>query len=166
MSKTIPLDKLGTELNNVIKGWTADVIVMVEEAQDEAIVNARKDIKTMTPPKGSQKRPYINCYSIRRNVISEHSTTLYNTKYQLSHLLEDGHEVRNQLSDKPKNDGSGENYPHTWRIHTRTAANISNAKVDDEMHTTKFEMWENEGTPAAEDYIKRSLSKIKKLGGN
>lgn len=163
MSRNVPLDQLVPTLNNLIKEWSAEVVTLIEEAQDESIEVARKGIKKMTPPKSGRKvtdddgnlknaKYYINCYSIKRNVVSDHSSTLYNRKYPLSHLLEDGHEVYNQY---------GGPYP----INRRTAKNRPNAKVDSNMLTTKFEMWELEGEPASVDYVHRAIKKIRKLGG-
>ena len=173
MSRVVPLQELGSTITDIVTEWSAEVVVLVEEAQEEAIENARKDIKKMTAKEsvaryrvngdgGTKKVPqYINCYAKRKNVISDHSHTLYNRKYQLSHLLEDGHVVRNQYSDKI-NPRTGKMNPHTWEIRRRTATKLDNRKIVDNLHTAKFTMWRLEGDPAAEDYIKRALEKIRK----
>ena len=73
--------------------------------------------------------------------------------YQLDHLLEDGHVVKNHKN--------GSNLP----IHAenRVKSSVKSAHYDDEYHTTQFDMWENGYKHAEEKYVGNVLKALNQM---
>lgn len=151
--RTIYMYEIADVVNEMIDVWTNETLVKLDEAQNETINGARNYAKRETTKlKYGNKKPYINCYSNRK--AGDHARALWNRKYSLSHLLEDGHKVYNQ---------SGGPYPIKNDNRVMDTTSNRNAKVTSSMETTQYDMFDE----TFEDYVKDKYIKkiIQKLGG-
>lgn len=153
-TRTIYVYEIADVVNDIVDKWSTDVIIKLEEAQNSTINGARGYAKKDTTKlRYSDKKPYINCYSNRK--AGEHARALWNNKYYLSHLLEDGHIVKNQYGG-PYTINSSKRVPDT--------TDHKNAKVTSDTETTQYDMFDD----TLEDYVKKKYIEFikKKLGGH
>ena len=138
------LDNFCDDIWSEIEKWSIEASIMLSDAVLDTTVQAQKDIKKITP-KGAKRweeKNYRDCFKIKpsrsrnRNLMDR---TLWNSQYQLSHLLEDGHEVYTRLGKKT-NPNARKIGP--LEIKKRSAKNGGTFAVfTDNKHTVKYGNW-------------------------
>ena len=159
-TRTIEVWQIADTVNEYVTTWTAAVVSLIDRAQVKTIKDAKAFAKKETPESSKSgstnkkdENPYIDLY-VQRSSSRQHWRALWNKKYPLSHLLEDGHEVHNQ---------SGGPYEIKNRVADTTAN--KNAKVTSSDETTQFDMWDEtfedfDVEKVYVDYIKEFLSEL------
>lgn len=86
------------ELTEILKKYTGDVTEVVEQSAKEAAEVATRQLKNTSPKRAKGGRHYANGWAVKETSEGMTATfTVYNrTKPQLTHLLENGHIVRNK----------------------------------------------------------------------
>ena len=149
--RTIYIHEVADVINELVDTWTTEVVLAVEDAQNSTIEGAKRYIKKETSKLYyGGKKPYIDCYTNKK--VGQHTRALWNRKYALSHLLEDGHASYNQF---------GGPYEVKNRVPDTTAN--KNAKRTSSSLTTRYDSYDE----TLEDYVKESYIKFirKKVGG-
>lgn len=152
--RTVYIYEVADVINDIVDKWSTEVIVKLEEAQNSTINGSRNYAKRETTTLSySDKKPYIKCYTNRK--VGEHARALWNRKYQLSHLLEDGHKVVTKKGGEPKKIKDENRVPDTTKNH--------NKKVTSSMLTSSYDTFDE----TLEDYVKKKYIYFikKKLGG-
>lgn len=94
----VDLSNLGEAIRKELDNYKKDVYGAMVETCDEGIKESRKfiqkDMVSIMKGKTEDRKHYRSSFTTRKK--NELSRILWNTQYQLSHLLEDGHYVYNQ----------------------------------------------------------------------
>lgn len=88
-------DVILQELDEFDKSVHVALVETCDEGIKEAKKNIQKDLKSLMKGTMEDRKHYRSSFITRKQ--SDLSRILWNTQYQLSHLLEDGHYVYNQF---------------------------------------------------------------------
>lgn len=150
-SKHCDISQFAEVLEQTVQEWGKNVSDVAETTVHNMAVGARKTIKSATPKNPvirEGRKHYATCFGIKKDKKSSIITEkVYNTQYQLSHLLEDGHNVYTRLGKKndPKAVKIG-----PLKIHNRTFQ--QGGVVESSTKTAKFSMWQK-----GEDYVEKNI---------
>lgn len=144
----ITADKLYVTMKDMFSDYANEVDRVTAETVVDVSKEGRKYIKDKTLAVYSQKRftihspsKYQNCFRTKK--LDKFGRQIKNTRYQLSHLLEDGHKVSNQY---------GSNY------------SIYNSEYGTSGKTTKeFKVWEQTEDMLREYFPKKLEENIGKI---
>lgn len=144
----ISVDKLYATMKDMFTEYADQVDKMTADTVTEVSKEGRKYIKDKTLAVYNQKRftihtpqKYQNCFRTKK--INRFRRQIKNTRYQLSHLLEDGHRVANQY---------GSNY------------SIYASEYGTTGKTTKeFKIWEDTENMLREYFPEKLEENIKKI---
>lgn len=87
---------LSKEINSILKQYAKDVDKAVLEVEDEVAEEAVKKLKASSPKKkkGKKSGSYAKGWSIDKKQKQQYArTVIHNKEYQLTHLLEYGHDI-------------------------------------------------------------------------
>lgn len=87
---------LSKEINGILREYASDVEKVMLEAEDEVAEEAVKKLKKTSPKKAKGKNAghYAKSWTIDRKSKKQYAQTIiHNKDYQLTHLLENGHEI-------------------------------------------------------------------------
>ncbi len=102
---------LSKEINSILNDYAKGVDKAVIEAEDEVAAEAIKKLKSTSPKKKKGKKAghYAKSWAVDKKSKQQYAQTIiHNKDYQLTHLLENGHDiVRNG-----KVVGHAEAHPH------------------------------------------------------
>lgn len=143
------LANLAKWIDKTLGQYTTEVEAQLSLAIDETAKETIKKIRKDTPRLKNAEKPYRSQYYLypRGNKVEyhngEYTKTLHNKKYQLSHLLEDGHKVYSRAGKK-----DDPNAPSTGPFMVRVSkyGNVPRSK------TYNLEMWSK-----AEDSAEKTL---------
>lgn len=97
MSNSIKIkpDKLGNEIENILKQYSDDVVAVLPKAAEKAAKACVKELKANAPKKSGA---YAKSFTSKKtkDTSSETEYTVYSNKPGLAHLLEYGHKLSNQ----------------------------------------------------------------------
>ena len=88
MSSTIKVGQIGTEVQKILSTFEHSVETSVDEAADIVATEAVKKLKAASP-KGYRGKYKKGWKKDKKNG----GTLVHNTEYQLTHLLENGHDI-------------------------------------------------------------------------
>lgn len=88
MSSTIKIGQLGTEVQKILTTFEHSVETSVDKAADVVATEAVKKLKASSPKgyRGKYKKGW-------KKDKKSGGTIVHNTEYQLTHLLENGHDI-------------------------------------------------------------------------
>lgn len=89
----ITVDKLYSTVKEIFTEYEREVQKVTDETIKEVASEGRKYIKDLTISLLNEPSKYQNCFRTQK---STNGRIIKNTRYQLSHLLEDGHISANQ----------------------------------------------------------------------
>lgn len=90
-NKTIKIGQLDMELQSIFSTFEHHVNTAVDTAADKVANEAVKKLKKTSPNnKRTKGKKYKNCWKHKK---TSEGMTVYNEQYQLTHLLEHGHDV-------------------------------------------------------------------------
>lgn len=89
MAGTIKIEQLGTEVQKILFTFEHGFKTAVDDAGDVVSTEAVKKLKASSPKghRGKYKKGW------KKDKKGASTYTVHNTEYQLTHLLEDGHEI-------------------------------------------------------------------------
>lgn len=97
MSKSISVDQLGEAINKELTLYNNNVIDGIKKQAKESMAQLVKDTKA-TAPVGNRKKHYKDSIKSRKESETDRSVTyqwyVNGPDYRLSHLLENGHALR------------------------------------------------------------------------
>lgn len=105
----VSIDDFAEAINEMLDGYSDDVLNALVEATDEVAKQTVTELKQTSPKQTSPKQTggkYAKSWTkqkAKRTTLSA-TSTVYNRRYQLTHLLENGHATRNG--------GRTKAYPH------------------------------------------------------
>lgn len=152
---TVDILKIGEAIWDKLEQWDVQVTEQMSQSVLDTCKETKKELKKATP-KGSKRMKgenYRDCFTIKPNSSKSKALmtrTVWNTQYQLSHLLEDGHMVYTRLGKKT--DKSAQKIGPLM-IKKRSAKNGGTYAVfNDNKHTASYTMWKH-GEEFASDYL-------------
>ena len=83
-------DDVSIQIENLMEQYSEEVQQIANEAIKEVAQQTAEKLKSTSPQKSGQ---YARSWKVKAK---DSSATVYNTRYQLTHLLENGHVVRNK----------------------------------------------------------------------
>lgn len=87
----VPIDRLASEVQSMLQQFEHGVVTALDEASEEVAEEAVKKLKSSSPVgSGAWKGHYARQWRVKK---VEGKFVVYNNKYQLTHLLEHGHDV-------------------------------------------------------------------------
>lgn len=99
MSNTIKVENLQDVLKDYLENYVEDIQEGVEDTTDTLTKQAVQELKQTSPRgKGTRDEPYHKGWRKQKGKENrgKHTVKIYNrTNYQLTHLLEFGHAIRN-----------------------------------------------------------------------
>ena len=87
---------LSKEVNNILKEYASDVEKVLLKTEDEVAAEAVEKLKKTSPRKtrGKKAGHYAKSWDVDKKAKKQYAQTIiYNKDYQLTHLLENGHDV-------------------------------------------------------------------------
>lgn len=163
----VTLDRFTNEIVSRLKEWKVDVDIVCEDASDATIKNAKKHIKQITKTSGmgvshmyknDPTKQYVNCYVTRKpDRRRKFLRALWNKQYQLSHLLEDGHDSYNQYN-QPGNKNFRDNLPRPYTIKRSKFPSSIGKK-----HTHEFSVWEETEKWTGDSYYRSVKKRLENL---
>lgn len=91
MGITISADQLASEIGKVLQTFANDCQTAVDDAAEEVAKEAVEELKRTSPVgSGTWKGHYAKKWSVKKD---GGKYVIHNKKYQLTHLLEKGHDV-------------------------------------------------------------------------
>lgn len=91
MSKTIKIGQLDMELQSIFSTFEHHVHTAVDTAAENTAKEAVKKLKKTSPNnKRTKGKKYKNGWKYKK---TSEGMTVYNEQYQLTHLLENGHDI-------------------------------------------------------------------------
>jgi len=117
MGSVIEIDELSNEIANILSNYNEDVEKTVEDELKRTAQELKRDIENNPniPVSSMETKHYKKQFAIKKNGYGGY--TLYNKKYQLTHLLEYGHAT--------SNGGRTRAFPH-WKQADEKAQNLFN----------------------------------------
>lgn len=124
----ITVDELQPYLQSILKHYDEQVANEVNSIIYEVVVETVKDLKSSSPNSGyARKEHYADAWS--RHKDGNNGYTIYNKKYQLTHLLENGHDIVAPYYSSKK----GKVIGHSPRVeHIRPAYERMKARLEQE----------------------------------
>lgn len=119
-----------TELADAMQSILAEEldasIKSVPEAVETVASQTASTLENEAKSKGIGGRKYVNSFKVQTEVKNSFITSLrvYSTQYQLTHLLENGHAIRNQYGSYS---GTTRAFPHWATAEAEAANNLENA---------------------------------------
>lgn len=162
--KTVDISQIGDAIWEEIEKWDKECNIKFSDSVLETTKEARNEIKKSTPKLDGKKsgKHYIDSYQIKPNQNKndiQMERVLWNKKYQLSHLIEDGHLVYTRLGRK-EDINARKIGPLT--IKKRSAINGNTFTVfSDNKHTAKFNIWKHTKDYASEKLVESIKQKFK-----
>lgn len=170
---TISLDKFSDEVVSILNEWKVDVDLACEKGADKTINSMRdhikrktkKDVETSQRNKNNPSAQYVNCFVTRkprRGSKNKFLRALWNKQYQLSHLLEDGHDSYNQWNKTPelarRYGRNGKPLPRPYTIKkSRFPSSIG------KKHTHSFEMWKSTEDFGAKKFPEKVIKELENM---
>lgn len=87
--QTIKIDQLDTEIQSIFSAFSHSVNTAVDKASETVSKKAIKKLRQASPT-GHSKKHYKNSWKTKKK---SDGTVVYNEQYQLTHLLENGHNI-------------------------------------------------------------------------
>ena len=110
MAKKVKAANVASEINDILRDFIRDENRKVEQIMPEVAKDARRTVKAGSPGEG----PYRNGWQIKyeNRHLKSYGFQVWNPKhYQLTHLLENGHLIKNQYGG-PFGKGRTRAIPH------------------------------------------------------
>ena len=101
-SKRIEPDKLTDVMMDLLKEYGDEVYDIVEDTAKDMARKATSELRQKSP--GDYAKRWR--HRAEKNGKTEYKETVFNTKYQLTHLLENEHKTGDDAGHYPKNPGS------------------------------------------------------------
>lgn len=164
---SVTFSRFTREIEDRLKEWKVDIDLVCEDACNATIKNARKHIKEKTRSSGmgvsnrlkdNKAEQYVNCYVTKKPDRNRRFLrALWNKQYQLSHLLEDGHDSYNQFNKIGSKDFDA-NRPRPYTIkHTKFPSSIGKT------HTHSFKLWEETEEWTSESFFRSVKTRLENL---
>lgn len=117
MANIIEIDELSNEIANILSSYNEDVEKTVEDELKRTAQELKQDIENNPniPVSSKGTNHYKKQFAIKKNGYGGY--ILYNRKYQLTHLLEYGHDLPNGKRTRA--------FPH-WKQADEKAQNLFN----------------------------------------
>lgn len=93
---SINIGKMSAEITGILNAYAKEVEKSLLEAEDEVAEEAVKKLKSTSPrkKKGKKAGQYAKGWKIDKNSKKQYAQTIiHNKEYQLTHLLENGHDI-------------------------------------------------------------------------
>lgn len=87
---------LSKEINNILQEYANDVEKALIRAEDEVAAEAVEKLKKTSPKKARGKKAghYAKSWAVDKKTKKQYAQTIiHNKDYQLTHLLENGHDI-------------------------------------------------------------------------
>ena len=108
--KKIHANQIGEEITNIVRTFCREENRKVEEIMPTVAKDARRTLKAYSPGQGSYRNGWRIVYE--NKYLKSYGFQIWNPKnYQLTHLLEDGHLIKNQYGG-PFGQGRTRAIPH------------------------------------------------------
>lgn len=158
------ISKLDDVLKKELDEWSIQTTIKLSDAVLDTTIKASNEIKNITPKRANHTKGknYRDCFKVKPNRSKNKNLlerTLWNEKYQLSHLLEDGHKVYTRLGKKTD--------PNAKKIgpldiKKRSAKNGGGFVIfNDSKHTASYKNWKTTRKNAEENLVENIRNKFK-----
>ena len=110
MAKKVKAVNLASEINDILRDFIKEENRKIETIMPEVAKDAQRTVKSLSPGDG----PYRNGWRIKypNRYLKSYGFQIWNPKhYQLTHLLENGHLIKNQFGG-PFGQGRTRAIPH------------------------------------------------------
>jgi hypothetical protein len=95
MSETVSIDGLAEAIMHNLQAYTDDVTKGIKNAEDVTAKECKKSLESDSPDGATHKYKKGWKVTVTANTTLEKHTVIHNKEYRLTHLLENGHAIRN-----------------------------------------------------------------------